>query len=47
MPIGYVKLTFNGDHINANPIRIFIHKLTNLDKLQTNILLAQEIVGNQ
>jgi hypothetical protein len=45
MPIEYVKLTFN--HINTNLIRIFIHKLTNLEKLQTNILLVKENFGNQ
>ncbi len=47
MPIKYVLLAFSGDHRDANPIRVFINKLIDLEKLQTNKLQAQETIGNQ
>jgi hypothetical protein len=40
MPIKYVFLAFSGDHRDANLIRVFISKLIDLEKLQTNKLQA-------
>jgi hypothetical protein len=40
MPIKYVLLAFNGDHRDANPIKVFISKSTDLENLQTNKLQA-------
>jgi hypothetical protein len=34
--------TFNGDHIDANHVRLFTNKLTNLEKLHINILHTHE-----
>ncbi len=33
IPTEHVLLTFSGDHRDANPIKIFISRLTNLEKL--------------
>jgi hypothetical protein len=34
MPTKYVLSTINGDHIDAEPTRVLIAKITKLEKLQ-------------
>jgi hypothetical protein len=46
MPTKYVMLTFNGDHKNANPIRVLTNRLKELEKLQTKILQVEETIGS-
>jgi len=40
MPTKYVLWTINGDHIDVEPTRVLIVKITKLEKLQDNILEA-------
>jgi hypothetical protein len=40
-------LGFSGDHRDVNHVRVLTSILIKLEKLQTNILHAEEIVGNQ
>jgi hypothetical protein len=47
LPIEYVMLAFNGDHIDANPIRVFTSKLIELEKLQNDKLQAEGTIGSQ
>ncbi len=45
MPIEYVRLAIGGDHIDVEPTRTLIAKITKLEKLQENVLEAQNHVG--
>ncbi len=45
MPIEYVLLAISGDHIFAKPTRVLTARITELEKLQENILEAQNNVG--
>jgi hypothetical protein len=47
MPIKYVILSFNGDRIDANLVKVLISRLTKLEKLQIDKLHAMETVGSQ
>jgi hypothetical protein len=45
MPTKYVLPTISGDHKDARPTKILIARITELEKLQDNILEAQNNVG--
>jgi hypothetical protein len=45
MPIEYARLAISGDHKDVEPTRVLIAKITELEKLQENILEAQNHVG--
>jgi hypothetical protein len=45
MPIEYVLLAISGDHRFAKPAKILTARITELEKLQENILEAQNNVG--
>ncbi len=45
MPIEYVLLAINGDHINAKPTKVLIDRIIKLEKLQENKLETQNNVG--
>jgi hypothetical protein len=47
MPTNYVLFAFSGDHKNANIIKVFISRLTYMDKHETDILHAHETTSNQ
>jgi hypothetical protein len=47
MATKYVLLAFNGDHQGANHVKIFINRLTKLEKLQNDKLQAKETIRNQ
>ncbi len=38
MPIEYVLLACNGDHINANHVQVLVSRLIELEKLQNDKL---------
>jgi len=45
MPIKYVLPAINGDHKDAKPTRVLIARVIEVEKLQENILEAQNNVG--
>jgi hypothetical protein len=45
MPTEYVLSVISGDHRDAEPTKVSIAKITELEKLQEKILKAQNNVG--
>jgi hypothetical protein len=45
MPIEYVTLAFNGDHRDANPIKVLTNKIIKLENLQNDKYKQKTLLG--